>query len=314
MDIIISHQSALEYWRQHRKLPKSVTHRRQTITLPDKPPATNQIVSLGLTLPVHVTISKPNTRWLSITMKQHVFAGKIPIACFIDTENNFMVSSPELCYLQMASQLPLIELIELGYEMCGRYSIPNAKAEETSESGFYRRDPLTNKKKLAAFISRMKGAKWHKKAIRALRYIQDGSASPMETKLTILLTLPYQLGGFGLLMPDMNSRIVPTKTARQSSSKGFYVCDLFWPEYNLAVEYDSDLFHTGSQHIADDSKKRNALALLGITTITVTKQQLYSYSEMIKVAKVLANYMDKRLKLKNPGFANANLELRKQLL
>jgi len=136
----------------------------------------------------------------------------------------------------------------------------------------------------------------------------------METKLSMLLTLPYKLGGYGLPRPELNSRIIPLQSARKSSSKKYYSCDLYWPEYELAVEYDSTLFHTGSERIADDSKKRNALALMGVTVITVTKQQLYSSVEFEKVAKVLANCLDKRLAYKNPGFAAVHRGLREQLL
>lgn len=40
-------------------------------------------------------------------------------------------------------------------------------------------------------------------------------------------------------------------------------CDLLWPTASLCVEYDSDMFHTGSQKIARDARRRNALASLG---------------------------------------------------
>ena len=224
-----------------------------------------------------------------------------------------MVSSPEFSFLQMADRLPLVKLIELGYELCGTYSLPTEADPEPPERGFYYRKPLSSTGKLNAFVARMPGARGRKKAIRALRYLIDGSASPMETKLSILLTLPYLLGGFGLFMPELNSRIIPAKTAKRASSKAHYVCDLFWPDYNLAVEYDSDQHHTGSAQIAEDSKKRNALNVMGITVITVTKQQLYRSAELEKVARVLANCMDKRLKYRNPGFATAHRELRSQL-
>ncbi|MCL1895345.1 MAG: hypothetical protein FWG03_02225 [Clostridiales bacterium] len=121
--------------------------------------------------------------------------------------NGLMVSSPEFCFLQMAGQLTLAKLIELGYELCGVYSMPNADDKNVPERGFYNRQPLTSIKKLKAFLDSMPGVKGRKKAMRALRYLRDGSASPMETKLAILLTLPYMLGGYGFSLPEMNKRI-----------------------------------------------------------------------------------------------------------
>jgi len=226
-----------------------------------------------------------------------------------------MVSSPEFCFLQLANQLPLPRLIQLGYELCGKYSIPVRGDLNAPEKGFYKRDSLTSVNALQAFIDRMPGINGHRMATHALRYILDGSASPMEAKLAILLTLPYKLGGFNLYLPELNYRIVPSKTVKQSASKSFYSCDLYWPDYDLAVEYDSDLCHTGSKRIASDSKKRNTLALMGISVITVTKEQIYSKTELEKVARILANHLDKRLfHLRNPGFAVAHRDLHKLLL
>ena len=194
--------------------------------------------------------------------------------------------------------------------MCGRYSLPVAGDVELPERGFYNRLPLISIKKLTAFITSMPGFKGSKKATRALRYILDGSASPMETKLSMLLTLPYQLGGFGLPKPEMNARIVPRKADRRTTSKEFYICDLFWPDKGIAVEYDSNQFHTGSTHITDDARKRNTLTAMGVRVISVTAQQIFDNDEFERAARVIAKRLGKRLVYKNPGFAAAHYDLR----
>ena len=312
MKVFISHESALEYWRIHRVMPKGSDERRPKVLIPNNPPVTKQVKRTGLTPPVHVLLSNPNVRWLSQTMKQHVLTSKTTAGCFIGVEDWLMVSSPEFCFIQMAGTLSLVKLIELGYEFCGAYSLPVAEDPEPPERGFYKRKPLTSKKNLGVFISHMSNIKGCKKAELALRYVIDDSASPMETKLSVLLTLPYRFGGFGLITPELNSYITLTKTAKQSSSKSFYICDMFWADYNLAVEYDSAQYHSGSEHIATDSKKRNALSSMGVMVITVTKQQLYSRMEFEKVARILAKRLGKRLVLKN-SFKIAHRGLRKEL-
>jgi len=234
----------------------------------------------------------------------------MPAGCFIEAESGFEVSSPEFCFLQMAGTLSLPRLIELGYELCGSYSLPVASDLKLPERGFYKRLPLTNIKKLTAFITSMSGFKGHKKATRALRYILEGSASPMETKLSMLLTLPYQLGGFGLPKPELNARIVPRKADRRITNKEFYICDLFWPDKGIAVEYNSNQFHTGSTHITDDAKKSNTLTAMGVLVIPVTAQQIFDNYEFERVARVIAKRLGKRLVYKNPGFAAAHDNLR----
>ena len=314
MKLFISHQSALEYWRSCRGLPGNSAHRRCRVVLPDKLPSIEPLMFSGLNQPIHITIRNQSARRVSTEVMQHVFGGHTPVGCFMNVGNGLMVSSPEFCFLQMADQMTIIELIELGYELCGVYSLPLANDPAIPEKGFYDRQPLTSIKQLRVFLDSMPGVKRRKKALRALHYLQNGSASPMETKLSMFLTLPYKMGGYGFTMPKLNSRVTLSKTARKHFSKDYYICDLFWPDKKLAVEYDSDLYHTGSDRITNDSKRRNALASVGISVVSVTKQQLFSRVEFEKVVRTIAKHLGKRLLLEKSSHNTTHYILRKQLL
>ena len=218
----------------------------------------------------------------------------------------------------MARELSLIKLIELGTEFCGSYSLSGAHSadlrQNDGEKAVFGIPALSSVKKLSAFVERMKGFPGHAKATKALPYILGNSGSPMETALVMLLTLPYRFGGFGLPAPELNSTVRPLKSAKRSSSKKFYRCDLFWPDYDLAVEYDSDAEHTGSLRIAEDSKRRNTISSLGILMIIVTKQQIYSDLEFEKVAMLLASNLGRQLRYQKKEFVKNHRELRKQML
>jgi len=317
MKVCVGYQSALEYWRIHRVLPVNSAHRKRNIVLPTNQPTTKQVMLSGLKLPLNTMLSNPNNRWSSEMVVNHIFSGTMSAGCFIEVESEIEdgleISSPEFCFLQMAGTLSLPGLIQLGYELCGRYSLPIAVDLNPPDRGFYNRLPLTSIKKLSAFIASMSGFKGSKKAVRALRYVLEGSASPMETKISMLLTLPYQLGGFGFPKPELNVRIIPRKSDRKTTNKEFYVCDLSWTDKNIAVEYDSNQFHAGSSQIAEDSKRRNSLKMMGINVITVTTQQIYNDSDFERVARVIAKCLGKRLSYKNPGFAVAHRDLRSVL-
>jgi hypothetical protein len=318
--IIISHKSALEYWR----LFGGGAKKRCRAVLPADPPniANFENTSIDLlTRPVDILIAGKKARQANPLLRQHIFSGQTPAGSFERIGKEPAVSSPEFCLYQLASELSLIQLIELAYEFCGSYALPpvlRGSVEhhdiEPAEKGFSDRESLTDTTKLLAFTEGMKGVQGQRKLKRALRYTLERSASPMETKLAMLLTLPFKLGGYGFIQPELNYRIVPTSQARSSVSKNFYSCDLYWPDYLLAVEYDSDLFHTGSERISTDSKKRNSLATLGITVITVTKKQLLDVKEFDKVAKQLATQMERRIQFTNPDFVKARWELRQQIL
>ena len=329
MSVFLSHESALEYWRQpgrDHSWHRFSQERRRSKMLSSELPGSrlNAIISeTGLSLPLDILLGSSDLRRSTPLIHQHVFTQVIPEACFVSIGKGLFVSTPEFCFFQMAGQLSLIELIELGYELCGSYSQSQNRAlsqssksvQQAFDDCIYNRLPLTNVKKLSAFVDKLAGVKGHKQSARALSYITDNSASPMETKLVMLLSLPYKLGGFGLPMPNLNHRIVPTKTARQTSIRKFYFCDLFWPHSNLAVEYDSDLYHTGTERIASDSRRRSVLSLLGINVITVTSHQIQNSGELEQVAKLIAQKTGRRLQhMRNPKSRTAQLLLRKALL
>ena len=313
MKHFISHQSALEYWRRSLKLPGESADRRCRVALPDKPTEIEPSTFSGFTLPAHIMIGDRCARQRSEIIKQHLFSGETPVGCFMNIGDGRMASSPEFCFLQMAEQFTLVELIELGYELCGGYSIPLEDDPEIPKNGFYNRRQLTSVNKLKGFLESMPGVKEYKKAKRAMRYMLDGAASPMETKLAIFLTLPFMLGGFGFNMPELNYRITLGKKARKNFNKDYYVCDMFWPDEKIGVEYDSDQQHTGSDRIARDSKRRNALNSIGIRVVTVTRQQLYSPVELESAAKTIAKYKKRQLFINKSRFDKAHQELRKQL-
>jgi very-short-patch-repair endonuclease len=261
----------------------------------------------GLTAPLDILVANESARKANRLVRNHICCGPYPKSCFFDTGQGLLTCSPELCFLQMAENLPLLKLIELGFEFCGTYSLA---ADGIKEATLQLGKPLTSKAKLQALVAKMNGRRGKKNATRALKYVVDGSASPMETMLAMLLSLPQNLGGYGLAKPLLNQRIDVVKTAKRASRKDHYVCDLYWQEVKLDVEYDSDLFHTGSSRISDDSKRRNALTYLGIQVITITRQQLYTSGEFDKAVRLIAKRLGKRLHYSNPKFAKKHQELR----
>ncbi|MCL2530248.1 MAG: hypothetical protein FWE41_08000 [Coriobacteriia bacterium] len=223
------------------------------------------------------------------------------------------VASPELCFFQMANKLPFIKLIELGFELCGFYPIPRngyVKEKGANKKAFDVRRLRTSTKKLAAFLERMKGIAGQRQALRALNYILDRSASPMETKLTLLLTLPYRLGGFGLPKPKLNDGVNPSKKVLRNASQSVFVCDLCWPEADLIVEYDSEKFHEGARRITKDSKRRNALISTGKQVISITKDEIKIINQFEDLVELIAINLGARLRHSEcQGFLQKHMKL-----
>ena len=331
--VLLSHDTALEYlralgWRgvaDSRLLPEfpadmhvrrlkpggggSVCGRRLETLLEGK--------LRGLVVPIDVLVDDPAERRNSSLLRCHVWNRPLPERSFIDIGDGVFVSAPELCFMQMCKNYEVTELVRLGYELTGSYSLMNRGcawglywlAASTADDGegwpwsevradsaiwpniigwlrerhvptFCQRPPLVSIGRLRRYAELARGFYGRGRALRALKYVVPGSASPMETALVMLLCLPCSLGGYGLPLPVMNHHVGQNMPRDSIAGKEYYVCDLYWPDAGLDVEYDSDLCHTGPDRIADDSARRDALKELGVDVITVTWQQIRSLRSM----------------------------------
>ena len=325
MDVFITNETALDFWRRYRQSGEKHTYNPCRRKPPCQSPVSYVLrhgQAWGLSLPLDIMVSTMSARRPSKAVRPHVCSKALPGGAFVNANNGLYVSSPEFCFLQMASEYPLAKLIALGIELCGTYSQPSisSKCERLDEGqvnfdqSLYNLPHLTSKKKLQTFTNRMGGWNGQRRALKALRYISDGSGSPMETILFILLTLPYRYGGYGLPMPELNGCIYPKKGALPFAGRNFYRGDLLWREAGVVAEYNSDMVHANTDNIAMDAIRRGDLALCGISEVTVTKRQLYSAELFDKVARQIASRIGKKLRYNDPGFLKARLELRSALM
>lgn len=102
-------------------------------------------------------------------------------------ESGVFASCPELCFVQLAQSLPFHELVRAGNVLCGRFYLDAGKGGELG-----RREPLTSKRRIEAFLRANPGIKGVKEARRALPWVTEGAASPPEAFLAMVFGLPYR--------------------------------------------------------------------------------------------------------------------------
>ena len=232
--------------------------------------------------PLHVIVPDRSVANSIQGLECHVRADALPAGSFVRISEGLLACSPELSFLSMATLLPFPFLVKLGYELCALYTM-----QPDGTAGYERAMPPTTVHAMDAYLGRCSGMNGVAAARRALRFIAGCSRSPMETALAIVLCLPPRLGGYGLPVPRMNHRIDASGNGQASFAKSYYLCDLCWPQAKVAVEYDSDLEHTGASRIAADAQRRNDLADLGVTTITATREQVMSADGLERLAHQL---------------------------
>lgn len=291
MTMVLGHITALEYWLSPpRKPPAGIVS--SSFKLPSKTAHASDLANLGallphtFSLPVHATTSTAVKNEKPDLVIHHLHSARSSARSFYRIGNDLYTCSVELAFEQVANSLALLDLIRLGYELCGTYSL-----SERSEGGFFKRRQLITPRKLQTFLEKSPRAHGRKNALRALRYVLPNSASPAETRLAMLLSLPCNLGGFGLPRPTLNYRLNLTPSERMIAGRGFVKCDLYWESGKLGIEYDSDMEHTGSARIASDAARRGALAFANTTVITVTRMQYNNLPQMTAIAKELAKLL-----------------------
>lgn len=309
MPVVLSHQSACNYWIRNRDsllAGGEVTHAKSLICRPPDLTALNHAFVRTLDRPLHILVSdrkhkRTNTRIIAHVWKQSLCKGSV-----VNVGEGLYVIAPELCLIQAAGAMPRLEFIKLAYEMCGCYS--SGKKKE------FFPHPLTSVSRLRHCIDRNTGIDGSTKAAKVLRYIADNSASPAETSLTMLLCLPFKWGGYGFDTPSLNQRVEKGKDKYGMTVGDYFVTDLMWPKNRVVIEYDSDEHHAGEERFVRDSIRRSELENLGYKVITVTQPELRTTFGMRKVANRLAKALNRRLRIPEESFSEKHDELRNVVL
>ncbi len=239
----------------------------------------------------------------------HTLAGVEDLpGLFLELEPGLCATSPELTFIVAARDLDLIDQILLGYELCGCYSLGSA-----FNRSLEMRHPLTCVERIeetARMVGRVKGVA---QARRALQFVLDGSGSPQETALALMLCLPKKYGGFGLPRPQMNLSFKLGEAASAVWGRG-NAFDLVWAEKKVVVEYDGREGHSTFEQVERDNTRRNALLVDGYTVFVLTKSQLGNADAMRSIVDAVADRLDFRLYFRDSNFWSKHLTLRDRIL
>ena len=245
---------------------------------------------------IDVLVFDERSRRRSSRIACRVWQTQLPENAFFKTRGVY-VSSPEFMFLQMASELSIEQLIALGCELCGLYVLlPKGVEHPGAAEGLpVRQSSLTSTSKIGSFLKKIGKAKGKDKALRALKYIVDGSRSPMETMVYMLLCLPAMLGGYGLPKPELNATILLDDEARIIARRKYCEGDLCWPSARLDIEYHGDV-HVGAAQMKSDVGRELGIEHMGWRVMTITSPQVLDPSQFEVVAKEAARRIGKRLR------------------
>ena len=214
MKLVISHFSAVDFWRKVYPTDRTPSGSVIASNIEDIVSSSEEVWQIAppWVTPQFLEPEHGVLHVLSVSAKRtdhtkthvaHACKSVPPINSLYALNDEAYVCSPEFTFLLLSQSLSLVQLIAYGCEICGTYGF-----DETSERGFRtRKSPLITKAELESYVASACGVRGRLRAQEALRYIEENLASPMETVCLLLLTLPYRLGGYNLPKLLINTRI-----------------------------------------------------------------------------------------------------------
>jgi hypothetical protein len=262
-------------------------------------PKNEETDNVDLTDIVDLTVSEQDKRFRNNGKLVHSCGLDLPAGA-VTTHNGRSVASPELLFLELAGKLSIHRLILLGLQLC---SHPPGLPTEA----------ITTTQKLTKFLAKTPGHRGHRQALRAVKYVANGSASVMESLAYMILTLPHALGGYGLNGAVFNHEIKLNQEARKRLGQNRCFTDMYYKQAKLAVVYESFAYHSNPAEQGKDAVRSAVLERQGIDVMHLSTIQLYDREACKDFAYNLAARLGKRILIRTKRFDEMHDLLRELL-
>lgn len=330
MPLYLCGKSALEMWRVLRAIESEEPQqhnvcRKSAIT--DPVHTKHQLKGMSgearellysIAQPYHVLVTEHSQRGDSGSFKPHVWSRPLPSGTFVDLGNDVYLSSGPFLLLQLASEQEFAQVIRVGLELCGIYTLfsPLAiglKPTDPSETtfGFVAGvPPVTSVAKIERFLEGCRNQYGHRDATKALQYLLDDAGSPMETAAYMLACMPRRYGGYGIPKPEFNPLVrVATKGGSRQRRP-----DLYWRGPSVDVEYNSDLIHLAKEQYYKDAKRQVELVAARVRVLPLTRNDVMNAENFDAFAFGLAKVLGLRRRAFPKDWTDRRKALRKVVL
>ena len=235
--------------------------------------------------PVHVFVARAKEAHACKQIKHHVLSSALPAGSFMQLCDGVLVPSWPLYFVLRCSDLKsLSSRLKLGMELCGSYA-HLVVGDETTPTFFreanktgdlvshYRNPritPVTNAEEINAFCSLLRRVAGLRLAQEAAALLVDGSASPNESVLGLMMSLPCRKGGYGFDGVSLNPKVPVKPELRHLVNADTYHPDCYLDAIETDLEFQSFENHLGRKALVHDASRRNDIQALGIEVKDVT--------------------------------------------
>ena len=236
--------------------------------------------------PVCVLVPEARLRLANSGIEARLLSAPLPPGSVTQLRDGLYLARPGLVLARLASRLTETQLAEAGMNLCARYFLDVGTGEIEDRSRY-----LTTPAELRAYLEQANNVRGRAKAMRALRWVLQGSGSPMETKLKLQMCHPLWKGGFGLPFTEMNYDVSAGRLS-QLAEQSYYCIDLVSLAHKVGLEYDGEQYHNDT---GNDHRRRNALRAMGWEVFPVDKSILFNPEATEKLGYQVAKRMGIRL-------------------
>ena len=177
----------------------------------------------------------------------------------------------------------------------------------------WKRPQLIGAERLRCALGSMKRLHGLGAAREAARYACDGSASPLETKMVLLLCLPPERGGEGWPFPQLNRRISYSLSARGLAGASCCVADLSWSGKGIDLEVSGKAYHSDERGFELATNRRAALQAMGYNALSQSNDMMRDEGKLEAVVSTLSDLLDFPLQGRSRSFLNARRRLMDEL-
>lgn len=186
--------------------------------------------------PLDVLVPNGKARIHNPAVANHVWGTSAPGFDFLKLgDTGIAIPCPEVLLSQMAEVVDLPELVAIGHELCGRYTLRPSSSSLPAVTDI---PPLTSQGQIRELLKRAKGLRGRRALRFAVPRIQDGSLSPQETCLSTMAQLPLGRYGYEMGKVDLNETLRPPKGSENLIKASYRIPDLLFRDTRVGINYD----------------------------------------------------------------------------
>lgn len=163
----------------------------------------------------------------------------------------------------------------------------------------WQRAPLTSVEELYVLASEIGVQRGTAVGLKAMRFAEDGCASPIETQAFLLLCSNARQGGLQVKRPKINMRIDHDSRAQRLAKTAYSIGDFVWPDERAILEVNGEAYHTDRQGFKTASGRTAALQSMGYRVFEINYEQLADFERFNATVLPLLEHLGVTRKLDN---------------